>query len=118
MTEEAEAVREELLPTPCRSRLAPTIPWWWEEAGRRHQGRHGKPTDPLGAIPSLARLRQLVERGDITVMRESRQSPQEAREEERGLMAEDPGMEHPDRGIGGDINLQTVPVEVEAGLEK
>ena len=33
-------------------------------------------------------------------------------------MAEDPGMEHPDRGIGGDINLQTVPVEVEAELEQ
>jgi hypothetical protein len=51
-------------------------------------------------------------------MQKSRQSPQEVRVEEKGLMAEDPGMEPPDRGIGGDINLWTVLVEVEAGLEK
>ena len=38
--------------------------------------------------------------------------------EEKGLMAEDPGMEHPDRGIGVDINLWTAPGEAEVGLEK
>ena len=86
LTEEAEAAREESLPTPSRSRLAPNIPWWWEEAGRRQSLRNRDPTDPLGAIPSLARSRQLVEQGDITVMRESRQSPQEARVEDKGLL--------------------------------
>jgi len=60
----------------------------------------------------------LVEQGDITGMQKSRQSLQEVRVEEKGLLAEDPGMEHPDRGIGGDINLWTVPVEAVAGLEK
>jgi len=60
----------------------------------------------------------LVERGDITVMRKSRRPPQEVRVEEKGLLAEGLGMEHPDRGIGGDINLWTVLGEAEVGLEK
>jgi hypothetical protein len=60
----------------------------------------------------------LVERGDITVMRESRQSPQEARVEEKGLMAADPGMEHPDRGIEVDLSIPIVLGEVEAELEQ
>jgi hypothetical protein len=51
-------------------------------------------------------------------MQKSRQSPQEVRVEERGLMAEDPEMEHPDRVIRGDINLWTAPGEAEVGLEK
>ena len=58
----------------------------WEEAGRRQCLRNRDPTDPQEAIPSLARLRQLVERGDITAMRELRQSPQEARVEDKGLL--------------------------------
>jgi hypothetical protein len=51
-------------------------------------------------------------------MRELRTTPQEAREEERGLMAEDPGMEQPDRGIGEDIILTAAPAVAEAGLEE
>jgi hypothetical protein len=51
-------------------------------------------------------------------MRKSPQSPQEVRVEEKGLLAEDQGMEHPDRGIGGDINLWTALGEAEVVQEK
>jgi len=60
----------------------------------------------------------LVEQGDITAMRKSPQSPQEVRVEEKVLLAEAPGMEHPDRGIGGDINLWTALGEAEVVQEK
>ena len=90
MTEEAEVVREELLRTPSRSRLVPTTPWSSEPVGRRHPVLHLEPTDPLEVIRSLARLQRLVERVDIMAMQVLRQPPREVREEDKGLMKEDP----------------------------
>ena len=118
MTEEAEVVREESLPTLCRSRLTPNIPWWWELVGRRQSLRNPDPTDLLEIIRSLARLRRLVERGDIMAMRALRQPPRVAREEDKGLMKEDLEWELSGREIREDIMLTIVPAVAEAELEQ
>ena len=66
MTEEAEEAREESLPIPCRSRLGPTIPWWWELVGRR-QSTHLAMAF-LEQIHSLAEIQPLAVREGIAVM--------------------------------------------------
>ena len=66
MTEEAEVAREESLPTPSRSRLAPTIPWLWELVGRR-QSTHLVMAF-LEQIHSLVGLQPLAVRAAIAAM--------------------------------------------------
>jgi hypothetical protein len=51
-------------------------------------------------------------------MRVVLQLPREAREEDKGLMKEDPDWEHPDREIREDIILTAAPGVVEVGLEQ
>jgi hypothetical protein len=51
-------------------------------------------------------------------MRDLRQTPQEAREEDKGLVAEDPDWEPPGREIRVDIILSRALAGAEAELEQ